>query len=263
MSLYKYMAAGPGESPREMLIEADSSSEALAKLRSRRLTPVRFMGEETVSSHGGVFFHRRKIDTFEFTRQLSPLLSAYIPLERALSIIAEGAEEEDQKNFVNELRQGLHEGRKFSELVRSHGSVFPNYYANLVESGEESGCLPEVLSELYKFMNESRELKSFISTSSIYPLAIFGVTMAVTLLMFTVLCRSSRRSFGDGSRASGEHGFSYRREHVFFMGELVCSARPCDNSFFIDAALGPRGVSLQTLLIASFRSADRAYSRRS
>ncbi len=200
MGLYKYLAAAQGEPPQEMLIEADSPKEALDKLRSRRVLPVRFYGEVSV---GGERFslRRSKINTYEFTRQLAPLLDSFIPLEKALGIIAESTEEPEQKNFVNSLRQGLHEGKKFSELVRSHGALFPGYYANLIESGEETGCLPEVVEQLYKFMGESKELKDFIISSSIYPLAILTVTFLVTILLFTVFVPRFAKIFQDMGRA--------------------------------------------------------------
>ena len=200
MGLYKYLAAAQGEPPQEMLIEADSPKEALDKLRSRRVLPVRFYGEVSVSGER-FSLHRSKINTYEFTRQLAPLLDSFIPLEKALGIIAESTEEPEQKNFVNSLRQGLHEGKKFSELVRSHGALFPGYYANLIESGEETGCLPEVVEQLYKFMGESKELKDFIISSSIYPLAILTVTFLVTILLFTVFVPRFAKIFQDMGRA--------------------------------------------------------------
>ncbi|MBS1369941.1 MAG: type II secretion system F family protein, partial [Lentisphaeria bacterium] len=107
---------------------------------------------------------------------------------------------DEQRDFVNALRQGLHEGKKFSELARSHGNLFPGYYANLIESGEETGCLPEVVNELYKFMGESKELKDFIVSSSIYPLAILGVTLIVTVLLFTVFVPRFAKIFIDMGR---------------------------------------------------------------
>ena len=200
MALYKYLAALPGEKPREMLIEADSEKESLDKLRRRGMVPIRFFGETNEHSSGGFSLKRRRIDVFDFTRQLSPLLSAYIPLERALSIIAEGAAEADQREFVNSMRQGLHEGKKFSELVRSHGSLFPSYYANLIESGEETGCLPEVVNELHKFMGESKELKDFIISSAVYPVSILVIVLGVTVLLFTVFVPKFAKIFYDMGR---------------------------------------------------------------
>ena len=201
MALYKYIAAIPGESAREVIIEAENEKEALSKLRSRGAVPVRFLGDASQEAQKRGFSLRpSKVNTYEFTRQLAPLLDSAIPLERALAIIAEGAQEQEQKAFVNGLRQGLHEGKKFSELVRSHGSLFPGYYANLIESGEETGCLPIVVNELYKFMGETKELRDFIVSSSIYPLAILGITVAVTVLLFTVFVPRFAKIFVDMGR---------------------------------------------------------------
>lgn len=200
MALYKYLAAAKGEQPHDMLIEAENEKEALSKLRSRHVMPVRFYGEVSVGGGGRLMFRRSRIDTYDFTRQLAPLLDSFIPLEKALGIIAESAVEPEQRDFVNSLRQGLHEGKKFSELVRSHGSLFPGYYANLIESGEETGCLPEVVGQLYRFMGESKELKDFIISSSIYPLAILSITLVVTVLLFTVFVPRFAKIFQDMGR---------------------------------------------------------------
>lgn len=203
MALYRYIAAAKGDPPHEVLIEANNRDEALGKLRSRRMTPVRFCGEVSMAQGGGFSLslsRRNRIDTYEFTRQLTPLLNSFIPLERALGIIAESTEEPSQRALVNSMRQGLHEGKKFSELVRSNGKLFPGYYANLIESGEETGCLPEVMNHLLKFMSESREQRNFIVSSSIYPLAILSVTLIVTVLLFTVFVPKFAKIFTDTGR---------------------------------------------------------------
>ena len=203
MAIYKFIAAGGGKPAREVLIEADSEHEAQQKIRGRKLVPVRCCGEVSSggASSGGRFSLRRsKVNTFEFTRQLAPLLDSSIPLERALAIIAESSVDPDQRDFVNSLRQGLHEGKKFSELVRSHGNLFPGYYANLIESGEESGCLAEVVGELHKFMGESRELREFIISSSIYPSVILAITLIVTVVLLTVFVPRFTRIFLDMGR---------------------------------------------------------------
>ena len=200
MAIYRYLASENGDPPHEVLMEAENPVEALGKLRSRGLTPVRALGLGTREGDRAFALRRSGIDVYGFTRQLAPLLSAYIPLEKALSIIAESAKKEEQRNFVLSLRQGLHEGKKFSELVRSHGSLFPGYYANLIESGEETGSLPESVRHLFQFMTESRDLRSFLISSSIYPCAILCVTLLVTILMFTVFVPRFARIFEDMGR---------------------------------------------------------------
>lgn len=203
MALYKYLAAAPGAKAQEILIEADNQKESLSKLRARKLKPVQYLGEASANGKTGKFQFLKGgsgVDTFAFTRQLSPLLSAYIPLERALGIIADGSEDPRQKAFVTSMRQGLHEGKKFSELVRSHGALFPDYYANLIESGEESGCLPDVLVQLYKFMGTTKDLRGFIISSAIYPSVILSVTVIVIVLMFTIFVPKFAGIFADMGR---------------------------------------------------------------
>lgn len=201
MPLYKYIAAASGQASHEVVIEAENSNEALNKLRSGGLRPIRFCGETDGDREmGNNFFRRSNIDINDFTGQLSPLLTANIPLERALAIIAESSSEPQQRQFVAALRQGLHEGKKFSELVRSYGSLFPGYYANLLESGEETGCLPEVVEELRKFMAEGKELKEFLITSSIYPIVILSIIILVVLLMFVVFVPHFASLFADMGR---------------------------------------------------------------
>ena len=199
MGLYKYIGAARNEKPREVLIEADSEKEAREKLRIRGIVPVKYLGE-AAAERKSFALKRSKVNTFEFTRELAPLLDSYIPLERALSIIAESAAEKEQRDFVTSMRQALHEGKKFSEIVRSHGALFPPYYANLIESGEETGCLPEVVRELHKFMGESKELKDFIISSSVYPAAIMAITLLVTVLLFTVFVPRFANIFTDMGR---------------------------------------------------------------
>ena len=198
MAFFRYkVLSSNSKDTHEILIEADSNNEAVNKIKARNLIPISFLGEADLPEQK----HKRsKIDTVEFTRQLSPLLNASIPLERALAIIADGAVTKEQQDFVSQLRQGLHEGKKFSSLVRSYGKLFPGYYANLIESGEETGCLSEVVQELYRFMSETKELKNFIVSSSIYPLAILGVTLAVTVLLFTVFVPRFAKIFIDMGR---------------------------------------------------------------
>ncbi len=201
MPRYKYLAVAPGRPVAEIDIEADSIPEAAAKLRSRGMTPIRCCGETDARETGarGWLPHRR-VDSYEFTSQLAPLLSASIPLERALAIISESTSDNDLRELSNSLRQGLHEGKKFSELVRSYGSVFPGFYANLIETGEETGCLPEVVEELQRFMSESKELREFVVSSSIYPAVVLSITVLVAILMFTVFVPRFAQIFADMGR---------------------------------------------------------------
>ena len=191
MPLYKYKAIDSknGGSAAEILIEADSQDESMNRLRSKGFTPIKFIGivDGEKPSLKSMFEQRNTFDAAEFTNRLLPLLKAQIQLERALGIIAMSAENENAANIVQELRRGLHEGKRFSALIREKKRYFPAVYANMVEAGEESGALPRVMEELQKFLNERKELKTFLINSMIYPIIILTVTFGVLILLFTVL----------------------------------------------------------------------------
>ncbi len=181
MPTFTYLAGEPGKPEKNVTVEADNRADSMAKLRRLGFIPVRLVGEnlaEELPSGGG------KIDVNAFTRELAVLLKNHVTIEKALALIAESAANPAQKEFVNSLRQGLHEGKRFSELVRRHGRVFPGFYANIVESGEESGCLAAAMQRLCSFMDESRELKEFIVSSSIYPAVILGVCLSMMVVLF-------------------------------------------------------------------------------
>ena len=204
MPLYKYKAVdSKGGAPVEMLIEGDNQDDALAKLRSKGFTPIRFMGQTNSDRNSFFSFidRRGSFDCGEFTNRLVPLLNAQIQLERALGIIGETTEDEYTAEIARDLRRGLHEGKKFSSLIRDRGSLFPPVYPNMVEAGEESGALPMVMEELQKFLNERKELRDFLITSSIYPAIILTVTGGLVVLLFTVFIPRFAKIFEDMGRA--------------------------------------------------------------
>ncbi len=200
MPRFRYIAMPlSGGDREEIVIEADTPSEALGKLRGRAMVPLSFLGEDGTGNDKRLFCAHA--DGYEFTSQLAPLLSANIPLERALAIIVESAQDSRLRELASSLRQGLHEGKRFSDLIRSCGETFPPFYANLIETGEETGCLPEVAEELRRFMAESRELKDFMISSSIYPCVVLGVTVIVVILLFTVFVPRFANIFSDMGRS--------------------------------------------------------------
>jgi len=199
MGLFRFKIVDSGGKKSEVLIDGESQSDAVSKLNSRGAFPLEFLGQATHldETTKKSFFKRSTFDVYEFTNRLVPLLRSHIPLEKALGIISDGAIDPQTHSVVRELRKGLHEGKKLSELIANHGKRFPKLYANLIEAGEESGALPQVMIELQRFLNDSRETKNFLVTSSIYPIIILTVTMGVFALLFTVFIPKFAKMFID------------------------------------------------------------------
>ena len=183
MPLFRFKAADRSGAVIETVIEGESQNDAVRRLRMRSLTPIDFLGEGEGESTSKGFFQGSKFNVVEFTERLVPLLEAGIPLERSLAIIEETMEKPRDASFIRDMRQGLHEGRKFSQLIRDRGNMFPRLYANIVEVGEEAGALPQVLKQLQSYLNERKEMRSYVVGASIYPCAIAFVSFGVVMFL--------------------------------------------------------------------------------
>ena len=182
MPLFKFKVSDAAGKVSELLIDGDSQADATRRIQRRGMLPLAFLGEgaAATAAHG----RNRRVDVVDFTDRLVPLLEANIPLERALAILGDGNDNPAMSRMIGELRRGLHEGRKLSDLIRDQGSTFPSVYAGVVEAGEEAGALAQVMGQLRNFMTAADELKSFLISNSIYPafIAITGLIMLGCLL---------------------------------------------------------------------------------
>ncbi len=195
MPLFKFQVSDEKGKTKELIIDGDSEENAIARIRQRGYLPMQSFGE--VSSTGSHWRFRSSFNVYTFTNRLLPLLEAHVTLERALGIIAGSTTKAQEREIIVSLRQGLHEGKKFSELIRDQGTRFPRIYANLIEAGEESGCLPAVVGNLQRFLSESKEQKDFLITSSIYPAVILTITLLVLALVFGVFIPRFAQIFVD------------------------------------------------------------------
>ena len=199
LSVFQYLVLDSKGRRKEVSIEASGPANARSRLAAKGMIPLKELQKSRERR-----LHTRswlpvcgKFDVNTFTERLAPLLLANVPLERALAVLEEGATDKKMLSVLFELRKGLHEGKRFSTLIRQMGSDFPPMYSSIVESGEEAGCLPEVTDELRKFLSESKSFKDFVITSSIYPLIVLAVTIGVMLLLFTVFIPRFAKIFAD------------------------------------------------------------------
>ncbi|MBU0716890.1 MAG: type II secretion system F family protein, partial [Planctomycetes bacterium] len=139
MSLYRFKVSDSAGKVSEQLVEGDSQADATRRVQQRGMTPLEFLGEGSLSGTGqGLAGLGSRFDLIDFTDRLVPLIEANIPLERALGIVGEGVDNPLTARVVSDLRRGLHEGKRFSELIRDRGRLFPRLFSSVVEAGEEA-----------------------------------------------------------------------------------------------------------------------------
>lgn len=121
------------------------------------------------------------------TEQLAYLLSAGMTLDEALSVMHRRLKVPALQQISSRLHQLLVDGRSFSQALAEFPKCFPPLYVNLVQAGEASGALPEILGRLVKHLNDVKTLRDRVQQALLYPsiLSVFGILLII--LFITVL----------------------------------------------------------------------------
>lgn len=122
------------------------------------------------------------------TEQLLTLLNAGLPLDRALHISHSSIEHAYFRGVMQTVVVDVEKGNTLADSFSRHPSAFPRLYVNMVRAGEEGGVLGVVMQRLVEFYTRRIEFRSFLITSSIYPilLLVFGVSAVVGLSVFVL-----------------------------------------------------------------------------
>lgn len=175
------------------LVDADNAKAARAQLRLQALVPLQV---DAVVVQGSAqaprkLFQRRAFSQSElsiWTRQLAGLVVAGLPLERALTALADEAEDPRQSELVAHLRAEVNAGSPFARALASSPREFDEVYRGVVAAGEQSGQLGAVLDKLATDLEEQQQLKSKLIGATLYPaiVSVFAVLIVVALLVFVV-----------------------------------------------------------------------------
>jgi general secretion pathway protein F len=172
------------------VLRGETDKSVVAELRRQGLTPV-FVGLE---KKGGFelalpSFHRgRRKDVLFFTQELSTLLNAGIPLDRALSITGELSDRGPFRALILDVLRVLKGGKSLADSLATHPSHFSELYINMVRAGEASGSLAQIFDRLAEFERTRDDLRGYIVSSLIYPalLTLVGFGSIIVLLEFVV-----------------------------------------------------------------------------
>lgn len=168
-------------------IEAVNKNAALHKLTAMGLFPVSVEQEEAEEAvlKKPLFLRFRKIairDLSVFTRQLSDLLEAGLPLVRALAVLEKQTENSFLKTIIADLRSSVQDGNPLSDSLQKHPRVFSSLYISMVRSGETGGSLENVLLRLAEFQESQEELNATVRRAMAYP-ALMGFVGVVTIFV--------------------------------------------------------------------------------
>ncbi len=133
------------------------------------------------------FLKREKVKLKElavYSRQLSVLIDAELPLIQSLGILAEQQKNKYFKRVIDTVKNDVEAGSTLHQAKRKHPKVFDDLYCNLVGSGEQSGSLDVMLRRLAEYIEKTVKLRAQVKQAMIYPVAIvcFAFVVAIFLL---------------------------------------------------------------------------------
>jgi type IV pilus assembly protein PilC len=132
-----------------------------------------------------------------FTRQLSTLIQAGLPLLRGLEVLAKQERHEPFRYVILELYENIRSGNTFSEGLQQHPKIFSRLYINMVKAGEAGGVLDVVLNRLARFMEKSQRVKGKIRAAMVYPLVVVILSVIIVSLLMGMVVPKFESIFDD------------------------------------------------------------------
>jgi len=199
MPFFDYSAFDAANKQQKGQIEAESERSARALLREKKLLLISLNTAAKKSTRRSVKRHVPSKDIALFTQQFAALVQSNIPLEESLRVVAEQTRNKNLKLTLQEIRAKVLEGYSVGESMREHASVFSPIFQALVQAGEQTGELSQVLLKLAEHTARSQKLRNTVVQATIYPMVLTLVAFSIiSLLMAFVIPKVVAQFEGTG-----------------------------------------------------------------
>lgn len=205
MSGFEYSALDAGGREARGVIEADTERHARSLLRERGLAPLAVEAIRTAARPGaGQRFARPGLSRRELalvTRQFATLVRAGLTIEDSFNVLIEQSESARARSLLAAVRGKILEGQSLSHSLDAHPNAFPQIYRAMIDAGEQSGRLSDVLERLADFTESRENLRDKVVLAFIYPALVTVVALAVVALLLVYVVPQVTRVFANLGQA--------------------------------------------------------------
>lgn len=185
MPVYVWKGKNSYGEKRKGEVEAPDQAAALAQIKRLRIVdPV--VKEKPKDLFGNIALFKPKVtgkDIVIFTRQLSTMIDAGLPLVQGLEILEKQQSNPTFKKALGEIRGDVEAGSTLADSMRKKPKIFDNLFNNMIEAGETGGILDTILARLAVFLEKSMALKKKIKGAMTYP----TICLAISLLILVII----------------------------------------------------------------------------
>jgi len=205
MALYKYKAVSPAGEILEGEVDAANRDAAIEGLRGQGHVPIR---AEAAGGRSGRrmlpagLSRARRLHPAAIamaTRELATLLQAGLPMDRALSILAEISRDAGARAFLEDVLKSVRGGSSLADALVAHRESLPAYYIGLVRAGEAGGTLDSVLSRLSDTLERAHALRQTVVSAMYYPAFVLAMSALTLVVLFTLVIPEFRPLFEDSA----------------------------------------------------------------
>ena len=225
MAKFSYVALDPRGKEITGVLESESSTAAVSRIREMGYFPTNVAEADKVSSKkkgktsgpaapagakagakkgfGSMdlkFFGSGKVKSKTLTavtRQLATLIDAGLPLLRGLDVLRKGEKNATLKRTLQQLADSVEAGSTFSEALAQHPKIFNRLYVNMVRAGEAGGVLDVTLGRLADFQEKAQRIKGKVISAMVYPTVVIVVALAIVSFLMIVIVPKFQEIFTD------------------------------------------------------------------
>ncbi|MGY2462188.1 type II secretion system F family protein [Vreelandella sulfidaeris] len=179
LARWKWSGKGPQDRPLSGEMIGRSKTEVAAELTKQNIVIRRINKKGNLGGNGRI----NPNDVMVFARQMATMIRAGIPLLQALQVVAESLKKPAMVALVQHMMSDVSSGASFSDALRRHPKHFDRLFVNLVDAGEQSGALDQMLDRIATYKEKVESLKARVKKALWYPCAVMTIGIAVTMLL--------------------------------------------------------------------------------
>jgi len=139
----------------------------------------------------------KAIDIAIFARQMATMTSAGVSIVRCLDVVIEGSNHVKFNELIRSIKISVESGDSFSEALRKQNEYFDELFCNLVEAGENSGSLENMLNRIAEYKEKTESLKRKIKKAMFYPVTVIVVSLIVSIVLLGTVVPTFKEMFED------------------------------------------------------------------
>ncbi len=184
---YKYTANNKSNKMVDGFIEAKDKETAIEALKKQGYKPL--VVSESKSFNIDIL-SSKKVKTKDiaiFTRQLSTMISAGVPLNRAFITLQQQTDNKYFKTVIGDVGKQIEGGASIGDALSKYPKVFSDIFINMVVAGEAGGILDDILKRLATQLEKSESIRKKIKSATTYPKVVFGLTIGAFMIIMNVI----------------------------------------------------------------------------